>query len=75
MEYELTIEKGKAKPVIAFLKQLDFVKVTPLKKKSADQQKMPASKKKSIPYFNAASGWDIDAEVLRKQSAGKNAKW
>ena len=75
MEYELIIEKGKAKTVIAFLKQLDFVKLVPVNKKSARTKKTLDSNNKSIPYFNAKSGWDVDAETLRKQSVRKNTTY
>ncbi len=75
MEYELVIEKGKSKSLVAFLKQLDFVKITPVNKKALPARKALVSPKKSIPYFNASSGWDVDADILRKQSVRKNSKW
>ena len=63
MTYELTIDPGKEKSVIKFLKQLDFVTVTRVKK-SSSKKPGPKAPSVSLDDYNK----DIDeamAEIAR----------
>jgi len=74
----LEIQDEKAKSVIAFLKQLDFVKIklspaASLKKKIVKpSRKTPPDSE--IPYFNTCPQWDTDASILRHGGSRKRVK-
>ena len=76
MIYELEITDEKAKSVIAFLKQLDFVKI----KLSTDHTKKDAvkmankSQTTSLPYFNSCPAWDAEPSTLRHSGSNKRVK-
>lgn len=67
MIYELTIEDNREKTVIAFLKQLDFVKIKKVPKSTKSKKTHPVQDD-DLPYFGAAPDWDIDASELRKKN-------
>ena len=70
MKYELTIENDKAKPVIAFLKQLDFVKV----KAAKSIQKEATKSNTKLSYFGSCPDWKAEANELRSSSNIKRIK-
>ncbi len=72
MTYELTIEGNKEKQVIAFLKQLDFVQIKKVQKKTAEKKR----EVKDPTYFDACPDWDLDVKELReKSSKNRLAGW
>ena len=71
MIYELTIENNRDKTVIAFLKQLDFVKIKKVQKSTRPKKNQP-TKDDELPYFGAALDWDIDASELRKKNSNQH---
>lgn len=79
MILQVTVDEDKAKSFLAFLKDLDFVKVKPLsspKKKEAVKPKIeekPAEPK--FAYFGSCPDWDIDAAELRATSNRRKAQW
>ena len=76
MIYELEIADDKAKSIIAFLKQLDFVKIK-LSASSAKRKPIirnKESEKKNLSYFNACHDWDIEAASIRHSGSNKRTK-
>jgi hypothetical protein len=67
MTYELTIDGNKEKQLLAFLKQLDFVQIKKVQKKTAEK-KTEKREVKDPPYFDACPDWDVDVKALREKS-------
>ncbi len=71
MTLQITVEDSKAKHLIAFLKDLDFVEVnkshTPHKVESAHTKKTVALPKpdKDFPYIGICPNWEAEADELR----------
>jgi hypothetical protein len=76
MIYELVIEDDKAKSVIAFLRQLDFVKVTrkPESRSVKTLEKKKEAQQDGLSYFGMCPDWDIDARELRMRGVKKRLK-
>ena len=76
MIYELEIAEDKSKSVIAFYKQLDFVKVRVSTLNGTKVHKSKSSTKAltMLPYFSSCQSWDIDAEQIRHGGASKRVK-
>ncbi len=75
MIYELTIEDNKEKQVIAFLKQLDFVKVKKVVRAKVAKKKSVHADSYDLPYFGAYPEWDAEASDLRKTANKRLIKW
>ena len=75
MIYELTIEDSKEKQVIAFLKDLDFVKVKKVTKSKTVTKKAAPTDNYDLPYFGACPEWDVEADDLRKTANKRLIKW
>jgi hypothetical protein len=75
MTYELIIENNKEKQVIAFLKELDFVKLKKLPKSKIAQKKIAKSEANDLPYFGACVNWDVEASDLRKSANKRISEW
>jgi hypothetical protein len=70
LDLKISVDEKKAKQLVAFLKQLDFVEVQPgAKTKSA------VKKKPDFSWFGACPDWDKDAAELRALSNRKKAQW
>jgi hypothetical protein len=68
MDFVISIDDERGKSLIAFLKKLDFVVLRPFK--SGKNTRPTASAPSGAPsYFGACPDWDIEADVLRKQSS------
>jgi hypothetical protein len=76
MIYELEITGEKAKFVIAFLKQLEFVKVKLSPAAPKKKMNMPSGKNShtDLPYFNSCPEWDAEASAIRHNGSGKRVK-
>ena len=64
--YELTIEKGKEKAVINFLKTLDFVSIKAQKDQGDKKTKTPPQQDPS--YFDSCPDWKMDIKAMRKNN-------
>jgi len=71
MDFQISVDDSKAKQLIAFLKELDFVIINPLVKRASDQEK----KIPTYNYFGACPDWDVDAQQLRQTSNRDKAQW
>jgi hypothetical protein len=71
MIYELIIEDGKEKPVINFLKQLDFISVKAVKKDKTAKKKTETKPLQDPSYFDSYPNWEMDIETIRKKSTKK----
>jgi len=67
MIYELEIEEGKEKPVINFLKQLDFLSVKAVKKPRKKKVEKKAAETEDLPYFGMCPDWEMDVKEMRKK--------
>ncbi|MEO8147142.1 MAG: hypothetical protein ABI723_05860 [Bacteroidia bacterium] len=65
MTYELIIDDGMEKPIIALLKQLDFVIVKPKKQKVKSKDLKPSNKNVEIRYFGLCPDWEPDTKTIR----------
>jgi hypothetical protein len=74
MIYKLEIEEGKEKPVINFLKQLDFVTVSVIKKASKSGAKTTPLQHNDLSYFDTCPTWDMDVKSMRKKDIKKRIK-
>ena len=70
LDLRINVEDKKAKQLVAFLKQLDFVEV----QKSAKTKSAP-KKKPDFSYFGACPDWNVEAADLRALSNRKKAQW
>ncbi len=74
MIYELDIEDGKEKPIINFLKQLDFLTIRQIKK---SEDKITPTKKEAgsdLSYFDTCPEWELNTDELRKMDTAKRIK-
>jgi hypothetical protein len=71
MIYEMIIEEGKEKPVINFLKQLDFVTIKSVKKTSKQKVEKINGIQNDLPYFGACPEWEMDVKEMRKNNTKK----
>jgi hypothetical protein len=71
MLYELEIEDGKEKPVINFLKQLDFITVRSVKKPRSKKVDKKSTETGDLPYFGACPDWEMDVKEMRKKDTAR----
>jgi hypothetical protein len=78
MDLQITVEDSKAKQLVAFLKQLDFVWI---EKSTATQKALKKKETKtqittgdSFPFSGMCPDWEVEARELRKAGTEKRLK-
>ena len=71
MLYELDIEEGKEKPVINFLKQLDFLTIKPIGKSVKKKVDSRITDTGDLPYFDTCPDWNMDVKEMRKKDTNR----
>ena len=71
MLYELDIEEGKEKPVINFLKQLDFLTIRTVGKSVKKKVDKRITEAGDLPYFDSCPDWNMDVKEMRKNDTNR----